>query len=484
MIGHGPAAAAHLLAAMLCACEHMDFPDEIDAGLTSSKLAFRTALALLLERERGADSAAVQAMAQAALAASPEVGDATLPPDADPWGRACAMLQAAERGMAIRADCPDARAVAALCRSEADMLELSRGVAGPGEAASDHAITQPRLEAYLRRRTGDRALRVTQARALMGGFGKETLFFSTASDALSGAFVLRRDQPVELVPGACHRVRDEFAVIQAVRARGFPAPEALWLERDHPLMPGPDFLVMRKSDGITIGTLSGATHTLDPRLNDHLGETLGRLHGLGALRELGNLTATIRDDLWGTCASEAIRVYARSMEAMLTDHAHAASPATMGAWRWVAANVPGDLGPACLIHGDIGFHNMLMGDGELACLLDWENAQIGHAGMDLGYVYNAAHESLDWDRVMRAYAGAGGTPLSPRKLLFFRILMLARLVTTLNVGPAHLFVGNVDQLRLLNAEMELRGASLGRLADLIEQFESAAPRMTHTRPKT
>lgn len=481
MIGHGPVGAEHLLTAMLRACDRIEFPDEIDAGLTSSKLAFRTALELLLERERNGSKAALDMVQSIARTVSCKACDGHGAAVADSWSMASGLLHAAESVMAAEPRCPDGLALAALCRSEADVLTLSRPQGALPEQGHDHAISFARLEAYLRHRTGDEALCLLETRALMGGFGKETLFFSVQSDALDGEFVLRRDQAVELVPGACHRVRHEFAVIQAVRARGFPAPDVLWLECGHPLMPGPDFFVMRKSEGVTIGTLSGATSAFDPHMNEHLGETLGRLHSLGSLPELGDLTETIRDDLWDASGAEAVRTYAATMAAMLTNNPHAASPATVGAWRWLAVNVPDDLGRSCLIHGDVGFHNMLMREGELTCLLDWENAQIGHAGMDLGYVFNAAHESLDWDRVMQAYEHAGGTPLSPRTLLFFRTLMLARLVTTLNVGPAHFFVGDVGQLRLLNAEMYLRGPSLARLADLIEQYESAAHGAEHTR---
>ncbi|WP_198046040.1 phosphotransferase family protein [Novosphingobium aquimarinum] len=453
----------------------MVFPGEIDAGLTSSKLAFRTALEILLARECTGNSAALQLMAAAARSTGVDPRDDHGVSGDSEWSRACALLLAAERKMAAERGNLDGLALAALCRSEADVLSLSRANLDVAQERHPHAITSDRLEAYLRHRTGHGTLRVLELRHLMGGFGKETVFFSTDSDALRGEFVLRRDQPVELVPGACHRVRHEYAVIDAVRQRGFPAPDVLWHECDHPMMPGPDFFVMRKSEGATIGTLAGATSVPDPRLNEHLGSMLARLHGLGTLRELGDLTETIRSDLWGVSGAEAIRTYAASMETMLTDNPHAASPATLGVWRWLIANVPDNLGRSCLIHGDIGFHNMLMRDGELTCLLDWENAQIGHPGMDLGYVYNAAHESLDWHRVMEAYEAGGGIPLSERTLLFFRILMLARLVTTLNVGPAHLFVGNVDQMRLLNAEVFLRGPALQRLANLMEQYESAAP---------
>ncbi|OCC23721.1 hypothetical protein MB02_11230 [Croceicoccus estronivorus] len=474
MIGHGSDAAGHLLKAMLQACERMAFPDEGEAGLTSSKLAFRTALRLLLERERHGSACAIEALA-GLEAGTAQRHDETADrrsagvPAANGWDVARSLLGAAERHVSASRS-PGGTAVAQLCRMEADAMDRALGAEIGAARGKEQAITAQGFEAYLRTRFADPRLELEAFNPLMGGFGKETHFFRAKGGALEGEFVIRRDPSVELVPGACHRVRHEYAVIRAVQRHGFPAPEALWLESRSAMLPGPDFIVMRRSRGKAIGTLAGATDHFDPRLNDRLGETLGRLHSLPAMVELGDLTESIRTDLWQQSGAEAVRRYVDDMMGLLTRNSHAPSAATLGAWKWLAAHLPEDLGPNCLIHGDVGFHNMLMDDGELACLLDWENAQIGHAGMDLGYVFNAAHGTLDWGRVMHAYARAGGTVPSEQTLTFFRILMLARLATTLNVGPAHLFVGGASQLRLLNAEIELRAPSLRRLGTMIAQY--------------
>lgn len=456
----------------------MSFPDEGDAGLTSTRLAFETALALILARDVGGVAEAQRRLDAAraniglALGQQPDAGsdDTNGAASVRSLDQArAALLYRAEQALAGMAP-PSWQSIKALCENEAAALSVGRQAAL--QEAADTEIDGPKLERYLRDRTGDPALDLAEFKPLMGGFGKETYLFRASGRELDGEFVIRRDQPAELVPGACHKVSHEFEVVKAVWEAGFPAPEALWLERNSSLLPGADFIVMRRSAGAPAGTLVGATGETDPTLNDQLGETMGRLHSLPPLMDLGDLTESIRRDQWHWPAEKVLRTYIDDMRGMLLNLPHAPSLATVAAWNWLAENMPDDLGSPCLIHGDIGFHNMLLTDGRLSCLLDWENTQIGHPGMDLGYVFNAAGATLDWPRVMRAYAAAGGTPLNERQLLYFRIMMLVRIATTVNVGPSHLFCGEVLNLRLLNAEVQFRPPVLQRMAQLIEQYAS------------
>lgn len=366
----------------------------------------------------------------------------------------------------------DARGVKALCEWEFGDLMRSSSALGAAAEIPDIGIDAPKLQAYLRDRFKEPGLVVRECRRQMGGFGKETHLFSVEGQRFAGDFVMRRDHPIELIPGACHRVALEFDVIKAVRDAGFPAPEVLWVDREHHLLPGGDFIVMRRSPGTPGGTLQGADAVLSPALNDQLGTVMGRLHSLPPLTGLGTLNESIRPELWTASSAEVLRIYLREFRSMLLTQAHAPSLATVAVFNWLLANVPETGARPCLIHGDIGFHNMLLEQGEMTALLDWESSQIGHPGQDLAYAYNAGHASLDWPRVMRAYQAAGGTPLTDRELLYFRIMTLGRLLVTLNIGPAPLFTGQVDSVRLLNAEMVFRPPVFRQVAELLERYES------------
>lgn len=137
---------------------------------------------------------------------------------------------------------------------------LASQVAKPEDEAegASHEVTRGKLQAYLRDRFHE-DLEVTAFRPLAGGFGKQTVLFDVAGRALSGAFVMRRDigrRPS--VPNDCHAIRHEYPVIRAAFERGFPAPDALWLDTEHRLLPGGDFIVMRRSPGEQPGNIFGA----------------------------------------------------------------------------------------------------------------------------------------------------------------------------------------------------------------------------------
>ncbi|MBL8267680.1 phosphotransferase family protein [Steroidobacter sp.] len=463
---------------MLAATERLEFQGEQGSGVSSTRRAFQTALTILLARERGGSAAAFERLreVQTLLAAQPWAAAAPIAERSMDIAQAenelARVLYQNELALCETNAVLDARGVKALCDWEfADLTRASNAV-GTAQEVADLSIDATKLQAYLQDRFKEPSLTVTECRQQMGGFGKETYLFSVQGQRLAGDFVMRRDHPIELIPGACHRVAKEFHVIKAVRDEGFPSPDALWVDTEHALLPGGDFIVMRRSPGAAGGTLQGAGAAPSPALNDQLGTVMGRLHSLPPLTRLGTLNESIRPELWTESSAEVLRIYLREFRSMLLTQAHAPSLATVALFNWLLANVPETGARPCLIHGDIGFHNMLLENGEMTALLDWESSQIGHPGQDLAYVYNAGHASLDWPRVMRAYQAAGGTPLSDRELLYFRIMMLGRLLVTLNIGPARLFTGEVDSVKLLNAEMVFRPPVFRQVAELLERYES------------
>ncbi|MFT4256912.1 MAG: phosphotransferase [Pseudoxanthomonas sp.] len=64
--------------------------------------------------------------------------------------------------------------------------------------------------------------------------------------------------------------------------------------------------------------------------------------------------------------------------------------------------------PRVLIHGDLGFHSLLLDGNELVSILDWEIAHLGSPACDLGYLLHAVRDDLQWGRFMAHYHAAGG----------------------------------------------------------------------------
>jgi aminoglycoside phosphotransferase (APT) family kinase protein len=284
---------------------------------------------------------------------------------------------------------------------------------------------------------------------LAGGFGKETTLFEVSGKALNGAFVMRRD----LAGGAsitndCHRNVMEYPVIKAAHARGFPAPDAVWLDTEHTLLSGGDFIIMRKSPGTIGGNFFGAQTEIPETLVDSLAAIMAGLHNLEPLTELGDLNPAINTALWGKSRGESTADYIRGWRDYFLTNNHTPSPSLIALFGWLVDNVPPREGRAVLLHGDFGFHNFLFEDGKLSAVLDWEFAHIGDPAEELGYVRETIGNAIDWDRLMTNYLAAGGDPVDDVTLRYFRVWAHVRNAAASNLVGANFVAGLADDLKL------------------------------------
>ena len=71
-------------------------------------------------------------------------------------------------------------------------------------------------------------------------------------------------------------------------------------------------------------------------------------------------------------------------------------------------------GPACLCHGDFKWNNVLIDDGRLSAIIDWEGAVSNDPAHDIGYWYSW-HDELRWlQDLMGAYRPADPVALTRR----------------------------------------------------------------------
>jgi aminoglycoside phosphotransferase (APT) family kinase protein len=341
------------------------------------------------------------------------------------------------------------------------------------EAASE--ITPAVLTAYLRDRFAQPGLEVTHVQPLAGGFGKQTTIFAAAGPGLTGEFVMRRDMAGDAsLVNDCHKIADEFRVIRAAFERGFPAPDAVWLDTDHRLLPGGDFIVMRRAPGRVGGNVFGAQSKVPDDLADVLADRMAELHGMPALRELGDLTDSIRLELWDLPLSDCIHRYIANWYAYYLSEDHSPSPSVAALFGWLLDNVPQRTGTPSLLHGDIGFHNFLFHEGRMSALVDWEFAHIGDPAEDLGYVKVTVGQSLDWGRFMSRYYAAGGRPVDDRTVHYFQIWAFVRNAAAANIMSTRLACGRANDLKLsvlpyLHIPNFIRGAQA-----LIARFDQKA----------
>jgi aminoglycoside phosphotransferase (APT) family kinase protein len=301
----------------------------------------------------------------------------------------------------------------------ADRRSLTDRAASAGDAAIDTRVTRERFELYLQARFDEPDLVVTEFRPLAGGFGKQTILLRVTGQKIDGPLVIRRDPGQPTVDNDCHRIRLEYPVIRAAFAHGFPAPDALWLDTEHTLLPGGDFIVMR----------------------------MARLHTLPPLLELGDLTNSIRTDIWRLSLQEATRRYIRDWRDLFLANSHNPSPALMALYGWLLDNVPSAADRPVLLHGDIGFHNMLIDEGRLSALVDWEFAHIGDPAEDMGSIRNVIGDA-QWPEVAARYRAAGGPEIDPKRLHFFRVWQHVRNASASNLSMGKFQIGVIPDLKL------------------------------------
>ena len=312
----------------------------------------------------------------------------------------------------------------------------------------NNTITPERLRDYLRARFADPGIEVTACKALPGGYGKETTLFEVSGSALSGAFVMRRDRLIPTMDNDCHRIEHEFPVIRAAHERGFPAPEALWLDTEHELLPGGNFIVMRRAPGTAGGNVFGAAGVVSKEMTELLATSMARLHSLPPLTELGKLTDGIAPELWELSPKEATKRYIASIRDMYVAEMVMPSPAALAIYGWLLDNVPDSPGRAVLLHGDIGFHNFIVDEGRLTAVVDWEFAHVGDPAEDVGYVRNTSGSSLDWPTFIAAYRAAGGPEIDEQRLRYFQLWGQLRNMTASQLTSNGFDLGRYDNLKL------------------------------------
>ena len=74
-----------------------------------------------------------------------------------------------------------------------------------------------------------------------------------------------------------------------------------------------------------------------------------------------------------------------------------------------------------IVHGDCNLRNVLVDNGRVSALLDWELAHAGHAAEDLAYIRPDVEAIMPWGEFLDAYAAAGGRPVSARALRYFDV---------------------------------------------------------------
>lgn len=211
------------------------------------------------------------------------------------------------------------------------------------------------------------------------------------TDSAGREAVIRRPPRGELLPKA-HDMHREFRIIDALHPQGVPVAEPIGYCDDRDVCDR-HFYVMGHVRGEALYTAAQTAPRLDEQARGRTGESfmsvLAHLHsldptqiGLGDLGRHDGYVARQIKTWYGswTASAEAAEFDSPRLHA-LHDH--------------LVEHLP-EQGPARVVHGDYGVHNVMIDDtGIVAAVLDWEIGTLGDPIADFAYALNAWAEASD-----------------------------------------------------------------------------------------
>ncbi len=286
-----------------------------------------------------------------------------------------------------------------------------------------------RLEGWLAAALGAREVRVAAARRLSGGAIQENLALELLVDggprAGRHALVLRRDAPSTV---AVSRSRlEEYALLDAAHRAGVPVPEP-WCACADPAVLGKPFYLMARVEGEARGARlvkDPVVAARGPELAAELGRVLARIHGLRPpLSDLPFL-ATHADPLAARIAE--LRGH--------LDRLGEPQPVLEWGLRRLERARPGS-GEITLVHADFRTGNLMLREGRLVAVLDWEFACLSDPLEDLGWMlakcwrFGAVERECGGlgprEPFLSAYEAASGRRVDRRAVRWFELLATLR----------------------------------------------------------
>lgn len=302
-------------------------------------------------------------------------------------------------------------------------------------------LSRDLLEAFLRGVHPDgAAVSVQDFQPISGGFGKQTFRVRIReAGGADRALIVRKSDPVPMVHRGAFLIDREFHLLRDLYATGLlPVAEPLWLAQDFPGTDA-DFYVMQALPGAVPSSFLGAAEaTIPEAVILQLAEHMAQLHRI----DLSCLQGFLGRFESPAVATETIEgCYRRQIaewKAYYREAGHLASPFVTYLLDWLECNVPFDPRRPVLVHGDLNIHNVLVEDGKITGVLDWECAMIGAPEQDLAYVRPILSQHIPWDRFLAHYLASGGPQVNEAAMDFQMAFSAMRLCVVFNKGVRNL----------------------------------------------
>lgn len=213
----------------------------------------------------------------------------------------------------------------------------------------------------------------------------------------------------------------EFAVLSALAGTGVPAPRARWLDATGDELGRPSLVMRREPGACDYFALNG-----DRPLAERV-ELAGRLCDLLADVHAVDWRGVGLGDVLADPGPDAPVHELAHWEAVLARDQLEPYPELALAACWLRERAPRSTATV-LVHGDFKAGNVLLDDGRVVALLDWELAHLGDPTEDLGWVTQPlrTREHLiagAWERshLLERYAATTGRPVDEDRVFWWSV---------------------------------------------------------------
>ncbi|BBG01330.1 MULTISPECIES: phosphotransferase family protein [Pseudonocardia] len=284
---------------------------------------------------------------------------------------------------------------------------------------------------------------------LAGGFSRHTHLLSDRSSGR--AYVVRVKPPGGLLDTDLGR---EYEIYAAAGRAGLPVPAVHGFRAGDSALGGP-FFVMDRSPGRSPlvwrpkdrAELEENWHSRRSVATD-LVRTLAAMHDIPAA------------DLAFLGPPVGFAELVGRWRATHRDNVDVADPIVDEAYEWVLSRDPGPCTPG-LVHADFRIGNVLLDDGRVTAVIDWELAHLGDPLFDLGYLampyyagkFTGGGSSLvggfaeaEW--LAEMYATLRGVEVDPETVRTYTVLGTLSLIAIIGIGLRQFASGNTTDPRM------------------------------------
>ncbi|MBH0119531.1 phosphotransferase family protein [Rhodococcus sp. CX] len=308
------------------------------------------------------------------------------------------------------------------------------------------------LQGFLTERLPDHAdLEVTEPLRLGGGSSQENWSFDLSWDrggARQVTPLLLRREPAS---GVVDTARDaEFELLRVLGTTDVPVAKVHWID-DGAVFDRPSMIVERRSGAAHRGVLRD-TDPLD--LGEHARLRLaGRLAELIAQVHRVDVETLGLDRILPNPGKNPAEAELERWETELDKVELEPQPALRFVARWLRDHIPPPPERLVLVHGDFRPANVLVHEGRLETLLDWELAHLGDPVDDLGWytcsIYSREHflpGRWQVEDFLSCYVTAMGTgQVESGRLHFWQVMASFRLAIIALAGIRNFCLGDTDR---------------------------------------